>query len=61
MSIHEKINYNNENSIFVVVFKNRRWERIGGWQYDDIQFHRILPDRYEKVISALNKQGFYLG
>lgn len=61
MNIHEKINNNAAESKFIVVFKNRRWQQIGGWKYDDIQFHSVRKDRLDKVLLALNKQGYFLG
>lgn len=59
MSINEKINFNATNSVFVIVFKNRRWEQFVGWRFDDVQAHRIGRDRYKEVIHKLNERGYY--
>ncbi len=60
MNIHDKINNNAAESVFIVVFKNRRWEQFGGWKYDNIQWHTVRKDRLESVLKMLNKQGYFL-
>lgn len=59
MTIHEKINANKENSVLIIVFKNRRWDYWNGWIYDDLQSHTIKKDRLKNVLQKLNYQGYH--
>lgn len=59
LNIHQKINLNSKESVFIIVFKNRRFEQFGGWKHDGVQVHSVKKDRLKGVIEKLQEQGFY--
>lgn len=61
MNINEKINYNYENSEFIVLFKNRRFKQIGGWVYDSIMFLNVRKEFKEHVMKKALEMGLKEG
>lgn len=59
MNINEKINKNAEESEYLYFFKNRKWQQIGGWTFEQKMFINVRKEFKNAIIKKANSIGFF--